>query len=95
MGEQNVYDAQKHICFNIGRVMRRVYDHYEQRLTPYNLTTPQYFIFNALWIGDGISVNKLGERVFWTAQHSQVLSIGWKEMAMLSADRTLMIDGRY
>ena len=65
MGEQNVYDAQKHICFNIGRVMRRVYDHYEQRLIPYNLTTPQYFVFNALWMGDGISINKLGERVFF------------------------------
>lgn len=64
MGVQNVYDARKHICFNIGRVMRRVYDHYEQRLIPYNLTTPQYFVFNALWMGDGISINKLGERVF-------------------------------
>ena len=64
MGEQNVYDAQKHICFNIGRVMRRVYDHYEKRLTPYNLTTPQLFVFNALWMSDGISVNELGKRVF-------------------------------
>lgn len=58
-----MYDARKHICFNLGRVMRRVYDHYEQQLAPFGLTSPQYFVFNALWMGDGISVGELGERV--------------------------------
>ncbi len=58
-----MYDARKHICFNLGRVMRRVYDFYEQRLSPFGLTSPQYFVFNALWMGDGISVGELGERV--------------------------------
>ena len=58
-----MYDARKHICFNVGRVMRRVYDYYEQRLSPFGLTPPQYFVFNALWMGDGISVGELGERV--------------------------------
>jgi DNA-binding MarR family transcriptional regulator len=58
-----MYDATKHICFNLGRVMRRVYDHYEKRLAPFGLTSPQYFVFNALWMGDGISVGELGERV--------------------------------
>ena len=58
-----MYDARKHICFNVGRVMRRVYDHYEKRLSPFSLTPPQYFVFNALWMGDGISVGELGERV--------------------------------
>jgi DNA-binding MarR family transcriptional regulator len=58
-----MYDARKHICFNLGRVMRRVYDYYEQRLSPFGLTPPQYFAFNALWMGDGISVGELGERV--------------------------------
>ena len=58
-----MYDARKHICFNVGRVMRRVYDHYEKRLSPFGLTSPQYFVFNALWMGDGISIGELGERV--------------------------------
>jgi len=58
-----MYDARKHICFNLGRVMRRVYDYYEQRLSPFGLTSPQYFVFNALWMGDGISVGELGEQV--------------------------------
>jgi DNA-binding MarR family transcriptional regulator len=58
-----MYDARKHICFNLGRVMRRVYDYYEKRLSPFGLTPPQYFVFNALWIGDGITVGELGDRV--------------------------------
>jgi len=58
-----MYDARKHICFNLGRVMRRVYNHYDQRLSPFGLTSPQYFVFNALWMGDGITVSELGERV--------------------------------
>ena len=58
-----MYDARTHICLNLGRVMRRVYEFYEQRLSPFGLTTPQYFVFNALWMGDVISVGKLGELI--------------------------------
>jgi len=58
-----MYDATKHICFNLGRVMRRVYDHYDKRLSPFDLTVSQYFVFNALWMSDGISFGELGERV--------------------------------
>ncbi|MDD5128020.1 MAG: MarR family transcriptional regulator, partial [Dehalococcoidales bacterium] len=58
-----MYDARKHICFNLGRVMRRVYEYYEHRLSEFGLTPPQYFVFNALWMGDGISIGELGERV--------------------------------
>ena len=58
-----MYDARKHICFNIGRVMRRVYDYYDRRLSPFELTVSQYFVFNALWMGDGITFVELGERV--------------------------------
>ena len=58
-----MYDARQHICFNLGRVMRIVYDHYEKCLAPFGLTSPQYFVFNALWMGDGISIGDLGERV--------------------------------
>ncbi|MDD5311950.1 MAG: MarR family transcriptional regulator [Dehalococcoidia bacterium] len=57
------YDAREHICFNVGRVMRKVYDHYESRLAPFNLTTPQYMVFGALWMGDGITIGELGRRV--------------------------------
>lgn len=56
-------DQGSHICFNIGRVMRRVYEHYESRLAPYNLTTPQYMVFTALWIQNGITIGDLGQRV--------------------------------
>ncbi len=62
MDEATEY-ASQHICFNIGRVMRKVYEHYEDRLAPFNLTTPQYLIFSALWAGDGITIGELGQRV--------------------------------
>jgi len=58
-----MYDARKHICFNLGRVMRRIYDYYGRRLSPFGLTPPQYFVFNALWMGDGITIGELGRRV--------------------------------
>jgi DNA-binding MarR family transcriptional regulator len=58
-----MYDPSAHICFNLGRVMRRVSDHYEQRLAPFNLTPPQFFVLAALWLGDGIGMSELGSRV--------------------------------
>jgi len=58
-----VNELDEHICFNVGRVMRRVYEHYDSRLSPFNLTTPQYMVFNALWMGDGITIGELGQRV--------------------------------
>lgn len=58
-----MYDASRHICFNLGRVMRRVYDHYEQRLSAFDLTPAQSFVFNALCMGDGINIGELCERV--------------------------------
>ncbi|HIE17815.1 MAG TPA: MarR family transcriptional regulator [Dehalococcoidia bacterium] len=58
-----MYDARRHICFNLGRVMRRVYDYYEKRLAPFDLTPPQFFVFNALWMRDGITISELGELV--------------------------------
>ncbi|MBN1690265.1 MAG: MarR family transcriptional regulator [Dehalococcoidia bacterium] len=56
-------ELEGYICFNVGRVMRRVYEHYDSRLSPFNLTTPQYMVFSALWIGDGITIGELGQRV--------------------------------
>ena len=59
-----MYDASKHICFNLGRVMRRVYDYYDQRLSTFDLTPSQFFVFSALCMGDGITVGEIGERVY-------------------------------
>lgn len=57
-------DARKNICFNLGRVMRRVQDYYKHRLEPYGLTPPQLFVFNALWTEDGINLSELSDRVY-------------------------------
>lgn len=58
-----MYDAEKHICFNLGRVSRRVHQYYESRLSPFGLTPPQYFVLRALWRGDGITLGELGQIV--------------------------------
>ncbi|MCX5852501.1 MAG: MarR family transcriptional regulator [Deltaproteobacteria bacterium] len=57
------YDARSHICFNLGRVMRKVYEHYQVQLSSFGITPPQYFVFNALWMGDGITIGELCDRV--------------------------------
>src|SRR3990172_12426271 len=57
-------DVRHHICFNLGRAMRRVAGYYESRLAPFGLTPQQFFVFNALWLGDGITLKDLSERVF-------------------------------
>jgi DNA-binding MarR family transcriptional regulator len=87
-----MYDARKHICFNLGRVMRRVYRYYEQRLSPFGLTPPQYFVFTALWMEDGINLGELGERV--SLDSSTLSGIidrmernGWVERRQDMADR--------
>ncbi len=59
-----MYDAREHICFNLGRTMRRINEYYEHRLSPFGMTASQYFVFNALWMGDGVSIGELGERVY-------------------------------
>ena len=56
-------EAREHICFNLGRVMRRVQDFYEKRLSPFGMTPSQFFVFNALWAADGVFMSELGERV--------------------------------
>jgi len=58
-----VNELDGYICFNAGRMMRRVYEYYDTRLSPFNLTTAQYMVFNALWVGDGITIGELGQRV--------------------------------
>lgn len=56
-------DARNNICFNLGRVMRRVQNHYKHSLAPYGLTPPQLFVFNALWTSDGMNLSELSDRV--------------------------------
>lgn len=58
-----MYDAKRHICFNLGKVMRQVYNYYEQKLSPLGLTPSQFFVFNALWMQDGINFSELEEQV--------------------------------
>lgn len=58
-----MYTPDKHICFRLGKVMRRVYNYYQQKLAPFDLTPTQFFVFNALWAENGIRLSDLAERV--------------------------------
>ncbi|MCK4513255.1 MarR family transcriptional regulator [bacterium] len=51
------------LCFKLGRVVRRVQQYYEQRLHPFGLTPSQFFVLDALWSKDGVSIGELGEQV--------------------------------
>jgi DNA-binding MarR family transcriptional regulator len=56
--------VSEHICFNLGRVRRRLNDYYERKLSAFGLTVPQFFVFNALWKRDGIEIGELGNYVY-------------------------------
>jgi DNA-binding MarR family transcriptional regulator len=56
-------DPSKQLCFKLGRVVRRVQQYYEQRLHPLGLTPSQFFVLDALWSQDGVSISELGEQV--------------------------------
>lgn len=57
------YAASRHLYFNLGRVVRRVYNLYHQPLAVFGITPSQFFVFNALWVEDGINFSDLAKRV--------------------------------
>ncbi len=52
------------LCFALYSTSLAMTRLYKPLLTPLGLTYPQYVVMLALWEQDGISVSKLGERVF-------------------------------
>ncbi len=56
-------DGIAHICFNLGKVLRRIQAYYQQRLAPFELTAPQFFVLVALCNEDGVSFSELAEKV--------------------------------
>ena len=56
-------DPSKQLCFKLGRVVRKVQQYYEARLSPFGITVSQFFVLDALWSSDGITIGELGEKV--------------------------------
>ncbi|MCK5804604.1 MAG: MarR family transcriptional regulator, partial [Lentisphaeria bacterium] len=56
-------DPSTQLCFKLGRVVRRVQQYYEARLSPFGITVSQFFVLDALWSRDGITIGELGEKV--------------------------------
>lgn len=53
----------KQLCFALYSASLSMSKHYKPLLDPLGLTYPQYVVMLALWEGDGVTVNVLGERV--------------------------------
>lgn len=53
----------KQLCFALYSAALSMSKHYKPLLDPLGLTYPQYVVMLALWEGDGVTVNVLGERV--------------------------------
>lgn len=56
-------DATQHLCFMLGKVVRRVVNLYHQPLAAYGMTPSQLFVFSALWMEDGINFSDLANKV--------------------------------
>ncbi|MDO8473505.1 MAG: MarR family transcriptional regulator [Dehalococcoidia bacterium] len=56
-------DATRHLCFMLGKVVRRVVNLYHQPLAAYGMTPSQLFVFSALWMEDGINFSDLANKV--------------------------------
>ncbi len=50
------------LCFALGKVSRALGRAYRERLEPYGLTQPQFFLLIALYEEDGIPISRLGEK---------------------------------
>ena len=51
------------ICFKIGKMLRRIGKTYKERLSPYGITSSQFFILIALYEEDGITAGELAKKV--------------------------------
>jgi len=51
------------VCFALSRATRHVSKVYREKLRPFDLTQPQFFLLLALFEQDGISITALSEKV--------------------------------
>lgn len=60
---QNETGPEQYVCFKLSKVMRKVQRYYEQKLTPFDLTPVQFYVFNSLWRADGQKFKELAENL--------------------------------
>jgi len=51
------------LCFQVGRIARKMTRVTRERLAPYGLTTTQFFLLTALYEEDGIPISALAQKV--------------------------------
>lgn len=55
-------DMHYHLCFQVGRVARKLVSHYNRVLAPLGLTTPQYFVLVAIKPGETPTMSEVCAR---------------------------------
>ena len=51
------------LCFQVGRISRKMTKVTREKVTPYGLTTTQFFLLSALYEGDGVPISALAKKV--------------------------------
>jgi len=51
------------LCFQVGRVSRKMTKVTREKVAPYGLTTTQFFLLSALYEGDGVLISALAGKV--------------------------------
>ncbi len=54
---------QECLCFSLGKISRQMTRVYRERLAPYGLSQPQFFLLIALYEEDDILITRLAEKV--------------------------------
>ncbi|BDZ70875.1 MarR family winged helix-turn-helix transcriptional regulator [Methanobacterium petrolearium] len=54
---------ERHLCFKLGKVNRKIYRHCESELAPFNITPAQFYALSVLFNNDGIKFKDMALRL--------------------------------
>lgn len=54
---------ERHLCFKLGKVNRKIYRHCESELTPFNITPAQFYALSVLFEENGIKFKDMALRL--------------------------------
>lgn len=54
---------ERHLCFKLGKVNRKIYRHCETELAPFNITPAQFYALSVLYDTDGIKFKDMALRL--------------------------------
>lgn len=60
---ENNEGPERHLCFKLGKVTRKIYRHCESELAPFNITPAQFYALSVLFDKDGIKFKDMALRL--------------------------------